>query len=107
MRPIGFRLLLSGVLLTACASGPRVVRDEDSDRIEADMRPGPAQDPLPEGIALGTDAPPIAAADPHADHVVNAPARLLGRHRYHRGYRHPVRYHVEPKPGGSTPGLLP
>ena len=58
-----------GVALVAlsCASGSRhVVRDEDSERIEATMKPEAFSADLPaaRGIALGADAPPLAPPFP-------------------------------------------
>jgi hypothetical protein len=109
MRRTGLPLLLSAALLAACTPGPREVRDEDSERITETMRPEPHPELIPEGIALSQDAPPLAAPDKDAPHVVNVPPRHLRGPAHHRGHglRGSVRYHLEPRPGGSTPGLLP
>ncbi|PTL83431.1 hypothetical protein [Vitiosangium sp. GDMCC 1.1324] len=104
-------LLLSAGLFAACTSCTREIRDEDSDRITEAMRPEPHPDVIPEGVALSNEAPPLAPPDTHAAHVVNVPAQPLRSpahaHRRHHGLRGSVRYHLEPRPGGSTPGLLP
>lgn len=100
-------LLLCAGLLAACASGGREVRDEDSERITEAMRPEPHPDVIPEGIALSQDAPPLAAPDTDAPHVVNVAPQHLRGPAHHRGHGLRVRYHLEPRPGGSTPGLLP
>lgn len=111
MPRIGPYLLLSAGLLAACASGTHEVHDENSDRIDEAMRPDPHPDVIPEGVALSNDAPPLAPPDPHAPHVVNVPAQpprgVRHAHRRNPGLRGAVRYHLEPRPGGSTPGLLP
>jgi uncharacterized lipoprotein len=109
-------------LLVACASGPRELRDEGSERIEEAMRPEPHPDVLPAGIFLGDDAPPLAIPEPEVasaegDTPSNAgppqpgwfygtvpvivPGPVFGP------YPGAIRYHIEPKPGGSIPGLLP
>lgn len=108
-------------LLGACAS--RV--DEGLLRIEEAMRP--ESHPAPEGIVLGPDAPPLAPPDWDVlwAPVGSFPERLgqVGTnspHFYSGPYplvmpapfcppRYPgePRYHLEPQPGGSTPGLLP
>lgn len=111
-------------LTLACASGPNAPRDEGSERIEEAMRPEPRPDVLPEGIALGDDAPPLAPAEPEL-------ARVTGVEPPERDFSTPgpwlygqvpvivlpglpfgpqpgaVRYHLEARPGGSIPGLLP
>jgi hypothetical protein len=111
-------------LLVACASGPRAVRDEGSERIEEAMRPEPHPELIPEGIALGDDAPPLALPEPEL-------ARVTAAEPSGREFSTPgpwlygpvpvivvpglpfgpqpgaVRYHIEAQPGGSIPGLLP
>lgn len=114
--------VLAASMLVACAVGPRELRDEGSERIEEAMRPEPHADVLPEGIFLGDDAPPLAPSEPEVasatgDMPSNAeppqsgwfygtvpvivPGPVWGP------YPGAVRYHIEPKPGGSIPGLLP
>ena len=107
----------------ACASGPGALRDEGSARIEEAMRPELHPDVIPEGIALGEDAPPLALPEPEL-------ARVTGLEPSPRDFSTPgpwlyvvpvpgvagpvsgpqpgsVRYHIEARPGGSIPGLLP
>lgn len=112
-------MVLTAGLLAACATGAREVRDEGSERIEEAMRPEPHPEVIPEGIALGNDAPPLAPAEPE----VASPSMLSGglTESLGWGYGGPfltpgpvygpwspgVRYHLKPMPGGSIPGLLP
>ncbi|MFL5348649.1 MAG: hypothetical protein ACJ8AT_27965 [Hyalangium sp.] len=126
-------MVLAAGLLSACAAGSRQVRDEDSTRIEEAMRPEPHPEVIPEGIALGDDAPPLA---PPGYELTSPSMTLLsdagyaqwggsyGSPVYHSGHRHhpghlhqsgylhgpwppSVRYHIQATPGGTTPGLLP
>lgn len=117
----GFALALG--LLAACASGPRELRDEGSERIEEAMRPELHPDIIPEGIVLGEDAPPLALPEPEL-------ARSTPVGPSYTAFPEPggpwlygpvpvfpgpiygplpsaVRYHIEARPGGSIPGLLP
>jgi hypothetical protein len=109
-------------LLLACAAGPQALRDEGSERIEEAMRPELRPDVIPEGILLGSDAPPLAPPEPElasrtarasADEEPPEPGWLFGAvpviipgpaYGPHPGS---VRYHIEARPGGSIPGLLP
>jgi len=118
----GVGLLAMG-LLVACAAGPREVRDEGSERIEEAMRPEPHPDVLPEGIFLGDDAPPLALPEPEVASSAEVPSSNAGPPE--PGWLYgtvpiivvpgpvfgpspgAVRYHIEPKPRGSIPGLLP
>lgn len=55
--------IIVGALLTVgvgCAGPNQVVWPDESARIDQDMAPPPAGEPIPEGIALGRDAPPLA-----------------------------------------------
>ena len=115
-------------LLVACASGADALRDEGSERIEEAMRPELHPEVIPEGIALGDDAPPLALPEPELARVTEAdpscaagpscrdfstpgpwlygpipvvPGAPLGP------YPGAVRFHIEARPGGSIPGLLP
>ena len=113
--------VLAAGLLVACASGARVVHDEDSARIEEAMRPEPHPGVIPEGIALGDDAPPLAppgygtevpsvlkvprARYAHPRGSYGLPAYGVGPWRGPRP--HSVRYNLHATPGGTTPGLLP
>jgi hypothetical protein len=115
----GFALALG--LLAACASGPRELRDEGSERIEEAMRPELHPDVIPEGIALGDDAPPLALPEPElARSTPVGPSAfpepggpwLYGSVPVFPGplcgpQPGTVRYHIEARPGGSIPGLLP
>jgi hypothetical protein len=111
-------------LLGACAG--KDVRDEGLLRIEESMRP--ETHPAPEGIELGLDAPPLAPPDRD---VLWAPVASFPEHMREVGTPSPhfysgpfafpllmptpycphahltPRYHVEQRPGGTTPGLLP
>jgi hypothetical protein len=112
-------MALTAGLLVACAAGPRQVRDEDSERIEEAMRPDAHPNVIPEGIALGDDAPPLAPPgygltsswgfvgpyDGYAHGSHGGPVYGVGR--FHRPWRHSARYHIQATPGGSIPGLLP
>jgi hypothetical protein len=107
-------VVLAASLLVACASGPHEVRDEGSERIEAAMRPEAHPEVIPEGIALGDDAPPLAPAEPevpsHPAIVISSggPPSLgcfLGPVCGPRPSS--VRYHIKATHGGSIPGLLP
>ena len=114
--------MLAAGLLVACAAGPRELRDEGSERIEEAMRPEPNPDEFPEGIFLGDDAPPLASPEPavassasvapsnaeppesgwfYGTVPVIVPGPVFGPSPGS------VRYHIEPRPGGSIPGLLP
>jgi hypothetical protein len=115
-------------LLLACAAGPRELRDEGSERIEEAMRPEARPERIPEGIALGLDAPPLAPPEPEVarspEPVVSGDELLVAPWLHGSGVvvipgpacapglacgprPGTVRYHVEPRPGGSIPGLLP
>lgn len=122
-----------GMLATAGLLGACAGTDEGVLRIEAAMRP--ESHPAPEGIALGLDAPPLAPPDRDVlwAPAYSFPERMgqvgtNSRHYYSGPYPYPLlmpspycscqhghghghhrgpRYHLEPKPGGSTPGLLP
>lgn len=109
-------------LLVACASGPNALRDEGSERIEEAMRPEPHPDVIPEGIALGDDAPPLAPPEPELAQVTDVEPLsrdfstpgpwLYGPVPVVPGAPYgpqpgAVRYHIEARPGGSIPGLLP
>jgi hypothetical protein len=106
--------MLAAGLLVACAVGPREVRDEGLERIEEAMRPEAHPEIIPEGIALGEDAPPLAPAEPEEPRppvIVTsngglwAPGCFLGPVcGPHPGS---IRYHIKATPGGSIPGLLP
>jgi hypothetical protein len=119
---MGWALALG--LLGACASGPQALRDEGSERIEEAMRPELHPDVIPEGIVLGEDAPPLAPPDPelarstpvdpsgrdfstpgspllHGQVPVIIPGPLCGPQCG------AVRFHIEARPGGTIPGLLP
>ena len=115
-------LALTAGLLTACAGGPRQLRDEGSERIEEAMRPEPHPEVIPEGIVLGDDAPPLAPEGPEGDtdSVLVASGYRHARRRWAHGRTgfgsgavyggpllYPVRYHIKATPGGTTPGLLP
>jgi hypothetical protein len=104
-------------LLAACATGPQEVRDEGSERIEEAMRPEPHPEVIPEGIAMGSDAPPLAPPEPDGASLSD----MVSSHGWSWGFGGPVispgprygpwpgpmRYHLQPTPGGSIPGLLP
>ncbi|WP_224246238.1 hypothetical protein [Hyalangium gracile] len=113
--------VLTASLLVACATGSREVRDEGSERIEAAMRPEAHPELIPEGIVLGEDAPPLAPVEPE---VAGFPERVTaygGPEPLGWAYGVPVigsgpacgppppavRYHIEARPGGTIPGLLP
>src|SRR5690349_1791039 len=57
-------VMLAAGLLMACAAGSREVRDEGLERIEEAMRPEAHPEIIPEGIAMGEDAPPLAPEEP-------------------------------------------
>ena len=115
--------VLVASLLVACATGPRELRDEGSERIEEAMRPELHPDVLPEGIFLGEDAPPLALPEPEVASASGVPSSSDGPPEPGWFYGTvpvivvpgpvfgpapgSVRYHIEPKPGGSIPGLLP
>src|SRR4051812_27374961 len=63
--------LMLGVLLTSsgCSSASHEGRDNSS-RIDESMRPDSPSTPLPEGIALGQDAPPLAPVLPGSPNFV-------------------------------------
>jgi hypothetical protein len=127
MERMKHRLRMGGALalglLAACAVGPGSLRDEGSERIEEAMRPELHPDIIPEGIVLGDDAPPLALPEPELARVT--PVEPSARDFSTPGpwlYVVPVpvvpgpvsgpqpgavRYHIEAKPGGSIPGLLP
>jgi hypothetical protein len=119
---MGWALVLG--LQVACATGPHSVRDEGSERIEEAMRPELHPDIIPEGIVLGEDAPPLAPPEPELARgtlidasgtafpspgspwiygwvPLVAPVPVAGPQPG------TVRYHIEARPGGSIPGLLP
>jgi hypothetical protein len=111
---------LSLGLLAACASGPRELRDEGSERIEEAMRPELHPDVIPEGIFLGDDAPPLALPEPEL--ARSSPVDLSPPDSPWVYYGAvpvvvpgapcgpcpgSVRYHIEAQPGGTIPGLLP
>ncbi|HEX8701634.1 MAG TPA: hypothetical protein VF815_22595 [Myxococcaceae bacterium] len=108
-------------LLVACASGAGALRDEGSERIEEAMRPELHPDVIPEGIVLGDDAPPLASPEPELARVTecapscrdfSTPGPWLYPVPVVPGapagpYPGAVRFHIEARPGGSIPGLLP
>jgi len=115
-------MVLAAGLLVACAAGPRELRDEGSERIEEAMRTEAHPDMIPEGIFLGDDAPPLAPPVPevasppmvvtssdgppepgwfYGTVPIIVPGPVFGPHPGS------VRYHIEARPGGSIPGLLP
>lgn len=107
-------VLLAAGLLAACAAGPREVRDEGVERIEEAMRPEPHPEVIPEGIAMGEDAPPLAPEEPEIPRppvIVSSndwpfiPGCLFGPACGPQPWS--VRYHIKATPGGSIPGLLP
>jgi hypothetical protein len=119
-RHLGAVLATAG-LLAACATGRQDLRD-NSALIDEVMRPDPPGTPIPEGIELGLDAPPLAPPDTKTvwAPVAQAPEHIReigsGRPWFYTGPLpffphacHPpaVRYHIKPTPGGTTPGLLP
>lgn len=113
-------VLLAG-LLAACATGSQAVRDEGSERIEEAMRPEAHPDVIPEGIAMGSDAPPLAPPEPDEptlSDIVLSPGGygyrtwgfggpFIGSGPVYSPWPGPMRYHLQPTPGGSIPGLLP
>lgn len=100
---------------------------DDSQRIEDAMRPPPPDEPLPEGIALGEDAPPLAPEWPEPPWGrayawpgawgFFGPGCFHGPGCMHRqpppqkgpgpGLAPPPQPVPPSQPGGSTPGLLP
>jgi hypothetical protein len=113
--------VLLASLLAACATGPQAVRDEGSERIEEAMRPEPHPEVIPEGIAMGGDAPPLAPPDPdgaslsdmmdsygwHGSWNWGFGGPVIGPGPVYGPWPGPMRYHLKPTPGGSIPGLLP
>ncbi|MFP2910317.1 hypothetical protein ACLESD_35815 [Pyxidicoccus sp. 3LFB2] len=144
-------LALAG-LLGACATNKGELRDESAERIEAIIRPGQAPEPIPEGITLGPDAPPLSGS--HLDGSLalagepldlDAESPLLEEESGVRSgpHAHPlapfawgvpsvpcqrpphgailpapvplscllnpgaIEFRIQPRPGGSIPGLLP
>lgn len=142
-------LALATMLLGACATGKDAARDESAERIEDIIRPAQGAEPIPEGITLGPDAPPLSgerleeplalgqAAIPSVDEAPlveegpDASAALRGLpfawgvpaapcQPPPHGAILPapvplscllnpgaIEYRLEPRPGGSIPGLLP
>lgn len=138
-RPRGLTgaLGVAAALLGACATSGSKTRDEGAERIDAIVRPGQTPEPIPDGIALGPDAPPLSGTgvdEPLAElptgpateawpvypfawgapvapapcaappHGAILPAPVPRACLLHPGS---VRYRIEPRPGGSIPGLLP
>lgn len=118
----GFRggAVLALSLLGACATAKSEVRDEGLARIEEAMRPEPNPDVIPEGITLGLDAPPLALPEPEVTRGVVLTPSPYPEPGFVYGvvpwvFPSPitgpnpgaVRFHIEARPGGSTPGLLP
>jgi hypothetical protein len=66
---LGVLFVFSWVVATGCATAP--VRDVNADRIDTAM--APEQGEPPEGIALGQDAPPLAAPWPAPTPIVRRP----------------------------------
>jgi hypothetical protein len=125
-------LVVAAAFLGACASDRRAARDESAERIEDIIGPGAASEPIPEGIALGPDAPPLSGApeeEPLAllevpeetgasprpwsapvtpcsapPHGAILPAPVPLACLLHPGA---FEYRITPRPGGSIPGLLP
>ncbi|XXF80450.1 hypothetical protein P2318_12060 [Myxococcaceae bacterium GXIMD 01537] len=112
-------------LLAGCATS---AIDDNSLRIARDMLPD--TQPPPEGIELGSDAPPLAPPDRDElwAPVYSFPERMgeVGTNSpwYYSGpYPYPLLFpaptcppglgqvapqnFIQPRPGGSTPGLLP
>lgn len=118
-------VVVAAGLLGACAG--RHARDEGFLRIEESMKP--ETHPAPEGIELGLDAPPLAPPDRDVlwAPVYSFPERMRevgtnSPHYYSGPYPFPLmmpgaycppahrmapRHHIEQRPGGTTPGLLP
>ncbi|MDY7229809.1 hypothetical protein [Hyalangium rubrum] len=120
----GFRggAVLALGLLGACATGQREVRDEGLARIEESMRPEAHPDVIPEGISLGLDAPPLALPEPEVAQRAWVDSSETAFPAPGSGYwvapwvfpapvfgPNPgtVRFHIEARPGGTIPGLLP
>lgn len=115
----GFRsgVVLAAGLLVACAAGPHAVQKDEIARIEESMRPEPHPEIIPEGIAMGSDAPPLAPDEPEEPRapVFVTPDGLPLFPGCHLGGPGPVcgpnlgsvRYQIKATPGGSIPGLLP
>jgi hypothetical protein len=114
----GFRsgVVLTAGLLVACAAGPHAVHDDEIARIEESMRPEPHPEIIPEGIAMGEDAPPLAPDEPEEQHqpVIVTPDGLplfpgcfLGTGPVCGPNLGSVHYNIKATPGGSIPGLLP
>lgn len=54
-----FAILLSATLLGACATTPRTVKDEGTERIENIIGRADREEPIPEGIAFVPDTTPL------------------------------------------------
>jgi hypothetical protein len=109
-------VVLTAGLLVACAAGPHAVHDDEIARIEESMRPEPHPEIIPEGIALGEDAPPLAPDEPEESRppVIVTPDGLPLFPGCHLGpgpicgpNLGAVRFQIKATPGGSIPGLLP
>lgn len=55
-------LAMAAAFLAACATGRGETRDESAERIENIIGTQGAAEPIPEGISLGPDAPPLSGA---------------------------------------------
>ncbi|NMO23465.1 hypothetical protein HPC49_51610 [Pyxidicoccus fallax] len=149
--PVG-ALVVAAAFLGACAASRSETRDESAERIDAIVRPGQAPEPIPEGITLGPDAPPLSGSqgdeplalleDLEDLEVPTAPApeAWMFEDEVHplvpfawgapvtptpctappHGAILPapvpltcllnpgaIEYRIQPRPGGSIPGLLP
>lgn len=107
-------VLAAGMLMAACAAGSREVRDEGLERIEEAMRPEAHPEVIPEGIAMGEDAPPLAPEEPEVPRppvvvISNGAPFVPGCFLGPACGPNPssIRYIIKPTPGGSIPGLLP
>lgn len=137
-------LAVAAAFLTACATGRGEPRDESAERIEDIIGTEGASEPIPEGISLGPDAPPLSGTvDDEPLALVEVPVEPMAEALPSDDERHPLQplpwvapvtpctppphgailpapvplscllnlgaleYRLAPRPGGSTPGLLP
>ncbi len=147
-----YALVIAASFLGACATRGSEMRDESAERIEAIIGSGQASEPIPDGIMLGPDAPPLSGSsmdeslalvdeplpsEARTPRFEEAPSVTSGRREpplYPFAREAPsgpcqqpphgailpapvplacllnpgaIQYRLQPRPGGSIPGLLP